>query len=69
MVPRFIVIVSQKSGSTFIQGGMAQHPDVFMFPGEVQTFESQDYEQGSLEALNRDCEKINGRDLSGRMTK
>lgn len=51
MKPDFIVIGAQKSASTFVQGCLQDHPDVFLPDGETPFFESPDYENGSLDAL------------------
>jgi hypothetical protein len=51
MLPDFIVIGAQKSASTFLQVGLADHPDVFMPKGEIPFFESPDYENHALRDL------------------
>lgn len=43
MLPNFVIIGAQKSGSTLFLKCLGQHPDVFMPPGEVRFFEDPDY--------------------------
>lgn len=52
-LPDFLVIGAQKSASTFVQACLAEHPEVYVHPGEVPFFQSPDYERGSIEDLER----------------
>jgi hypothetical protein len=51
MLPNFLIIGAQKSGSTFFLKCLAEHPDVFMPPGEVRFFEDPDYGDGDIRRL------------------
>lgn len=46
--PDFIIIGAQKSASTFVQDCLAEHPDVFMLPGEVPILEDPDYKNSPI---------------------
>jgi hypothetical protein len=57
MLPNFVVIGAQKSGTTFVLKCLGEHPDVFMPPGETRFFEDPEYLQTDInqfEALFRD---------------
>lgn len=53
MLPNLIIIGAQKSATTFIQECLAEHPDVFLPEGETAFFETPDYDESSLKALER----------------
>jgi hypothetical protein len=58
MLPQFVVIGAQKSGSTFVLRALGEHPKVYMPPAEVRFFEDPDYGDGDpapLEALFEDA--------------
>jgi hypothetical protein len=65
MKPNFIVAGAQKSGSTFLQLCLAEHPEIFLVPGEVPFFEDPDYLNGNISDfenlfLNVQSQKIIG---------
>lgn len=41
--PDFIILGAQKSASTFLHHCLAQHPEIFVAPGEVPIFEDPDF--------------------------
>lgn len=47
----FVIIGGQKSGSTFIQEVIAEHPQVYLPKGEITYLEDPDYQQGGLDKL------------------
>lgn len=47
----FVIIGGQKSGSTFIQKVIEEHPQVFVPKGEITYLEDPDYHQGGLKKL------------------
>lgn len=47
----FVIIGGQKSGSTFIQKVIEEHPQVYVPKGEVTYLEDPDYQQGGLDKL------------------
>jgi len=51
--PNFAIVGAQKSASTFLHECLAQHPEVFLAPGELPGLESPDYEAGGWETLRR----------------
>lgn len=51
MLPSFLIIGAQKSGSTFFLKCLGDHPDVFMPPGEVRFFEDPEYSPDALHKL------------------
>ena len=51
MLPNFVVIGAQKSGSTFFLKCLREHPDVYMPPGEVRFFEDPEYLRGDIRQL------------------
>lgn len=51
MLPDFVIIGAQKSGSTFFLRCLRDHPDVFMPRGEVRSFEDPYYADGDLRDL------------------
>jgi len=53
MLPNFLIIGAQKSGSTFFLKCLSDHPDVFMPPGEVRFFEDPQYLRSTLADLER----------------
>lgn len=44
----FFIVGAQKAGTTFVQGCLADHPDIFMVPGEVPFFQDPDYRRKSI---------------------
>lgn len=53
MPDEFIIVGSQKSASTFVQACLEEHPEIFMPSMEVSFFESPDYEEQSVEDLQK----------------
>ncbi len=53
MLPQFVIIGTQKSASSFLHLCLADHPAIFMPAGETPFFESPDYEQSSIDELER----------------
>ncbi len=53
MLPEFIIIGAQKSGSTFIQDCVSDHPQVYMPEGETPFFEDPDYGEGDIGILEQ----------------
>ena len=51
MKPNFFIIGAQKSASTLVQACLAEHPQVFLVPGEIPFFENPDYVQGNLSSF------------------
>lgn len=51
MLPSFIVIGAQKSGSTFILNCLAEHPEIFMHHDEVRFFENPTYLENDISTL------------------
>lgn len=51
MLPNFLIIGAQKSGSTFFLKCLGEHPDVFMPPGEIRFFEDPEYLNSTIEQL------------------
>ena len=49
MLPNFLIIGAQKSASTFIHICLADHPEIFIPPGEIPYFENPDFEQISFD--------------------
>jgi hypothetical protein len=48
MLPNFLIIGAQKSGTTFIHKCAREHPDVFLPFNEIRFFENPEYEQSDL---------------------
>jgi hypothetical protein len=57
MLPNFLIIGAQKSGTTFIHRCLSEHPDVFMPSEEIPFFEEPDYSQSDIRSLERLFEK------------
>ena len=58
MLPNFVIIGAQKSGSTFALRCLGEHPEVFMPTGETRFFEDPEYlrhDISDLEAIFRDA--------------
>jgi hypothetical protein len=53
MLPDFLIIGAQKAATTYVQARLREHPDVFIPPGELAFFESPDYDQQPIEALEQ----------------
>lgn len=51
MLPNFLIIGAQKSGSTFFLKCLGEHPDVFMPPGEIRFFEDPEYLNSTIDQL------------------
>jgi hypothetical protein len=66
MLPDFLIIGAQKSATTYVQARLREHPDVFIPPGEVPFFESPDYDQqpiGALEQIYAQAGSVQARGL------
>ena len=63
MIPDFIIIGAQKSASTFVQACLAEHPEIYIPPGEISCFESPDYELKAFEDLEKLFEGHKGKKL------
>jgi len=48
MLPNFLVIGAQKSGTSFIYNCTREHPDIFAPANEVRFFENPEYLQTDL---------------------
>jgi Sulfotransferase domain len=48
MLPNFLIIGAQKSGSTFLVKCLREHPDIFMPLGEIRIFENPEYQQTNV---------------------
>ncbi len=46
-LPDFIIISTQKSGSTFVNNCLREHPEIFMPRSEYICFEDPEYQQKS----------------------
>jgi hypothetical protein len=53
MLPEFVIIGAQKSGSTFLQLCLQEHPDIFLPKDEIPFFENPDYKNSSLGDLKK----------------
>ena len=53
MLPNFVIIGAQKSASTFVQGCLKEHPEIYIPNGEIAFFESPHYEENSIVSLER----------------
>lgn len=53
MLPDFLIIGAQKAATTYVQARLREHPDVFIPPGELPFFESPEYDQQPIEALEQ----------------
>jgi hypothetical protein len=53
MLPNFLIIGAQKSGSTFFLNCLSEHPEVFMPPGEVRFFEDPEYHRSTIQDLEK----------------
>lgn len=53
MLPNFVILGAQKSASTHLHRCLAQHPEIYMAPGETRFFEDPEY----LSAEVADLEK------------
>jgi len=53
MFPNFVIIGAQKSATTFVQHCLSEHPEVYIPKAEIPFFETPDFEQHSLAALER----------------
>ncbi|GAB4275358.1 MAG: sulfotransferase [Coriobacteriia bacterium] len=51
MLPDFIIVGAQKAATTFVQECLAEHPEVYLAPGETPFFESPDFENGDISDL------------------
>ncbi|HLF25776.1 MAG TPA: sulfotransferase domain-containing protein [Anaerolineae bacterium] len=65
MLPNFLIIGAQKSGSTFFLKCLADHPDVFMPPGEVRFFEDPEYTPDAIHRLTRLFQNVSGQTALG----
>lgn len=66
MLPDFVVIGAQKSGSTFLARRLAEHPDVYIPRAEVRFFEDPEYGEGNpdrLAALFRNAGQVKARGI------
>ena len=59
MLPNFIIIGAQKSGTSFIHECLIEHPESYMPFGEISYFENPDYNQTSLEQFEQLFENKN----------
>jgi|APTNR8051073442_1049403.scaffolds.fasta_scaffold14599_2 hypothetical protein len=50
-LPNFVVIGAQKSASTFLRACLNDHPDIYVPYEEIPFFESPDYDETSIAAL------------------
>jgi len=56
MLPNFVIIGAQKSASSFLHSCLNDHPDCFLPEDEIPFFESPDYENSTLSALEKHFE-------------
>jgi len=49
MLPNFLIIGAQKSGTTFVHECLREHPDIFMPRSEVRFFEDPDYHESGFQ--------------------
>jgi hypothetical protein len=53
----FVIIGAQKAGSTYLQEGLRQHPQVFMPHGETPFFQDPDYTRGDMRQLEHQLKR------------
>lgn len=61
----FIVIGAQKSGSTYLQDVIEEHPEISMLPNEIPLLETPDYENGGLMELRNLLSKLDQSKIIG----
>jgi len=65
MLPSFLIIGAQKAATTFVQQCLAEHPDVFMAPGETSYFEDPDYHETKREEFEKLFKNASGKKAIG----
>jgi len=51
MLPNFVIVGTQKAGTTFIHKCLKEHPDIYIPKGEVSFFENPDYNKNTTDYL------------------
>jgi len=65
MKPNFFIIGVEKSATTFIQACLAEHPEIFMVPGEVPFFENPDYSEKGIDEFEEMFSQVVGEKVIG----
>jgi hypothetical protein len=65
VLPDFVVIGAQKSGSTFFHECLREHPDIFMPPGETRFFEDPEYLQTDISRFEAMFDAVPGEKVIG----
>lgn len=65
MLPEFLIIGAQKSGTTFIHRCLEDHPDIYMPHKEIPFFENPDYLRNDISELENLFENISSESVIG----
>ena len=64
-LPNFVIAGAQKSGTTYLQRCLQDHPDVFMPPDETAYFEDSDFHTVPWESFLKEFEQAAGKKAIG----
>ncbi|MCK4744839.1 sulfotransferase [Candidatus Parcubacteria bacterium] len=65
MMPNFLIIGAEKSGTTFVHKSLEEHPEIFMPADEISFFENPDYLQSNIKEFEKLFDNVTNEKIVG----